>query len=120
VKTKMSKKNKDRIDDMKGKRVKVYQSGMKGEKENLSQDEKAEFLIQGIRSYLADFLLDDKRFNIFDIALALRILNNQHGEYLFEQEQKEEEQEIDKNTIVSLAKPKKKSQIYRKKKGDYI
>jgi hypothetical protein len=82
----MAKKNICDVNNFKGKRVKVYQSGMKGEKVNLTQEEKAEFLVEGIRSYLAGFLLDDKRFNIFDIALALRILDNQHGEYLFEQE----------------------------------
>ncbi|MFA5723658.1 MAG: hypothetical protein WC979_05350 [Candidatus Pacearchaeota archaeon] len=86
-------KDKIKIDDMKGKRVKIYQSGIEGEKENLAQDEKADVLVSGIKQYLADFLLDDKRFNLFDIALAMQILNNEYSGYLFAQEQRETREE---------------------------
>src|SRR4030042_2453736 len=79
-------KNKsDKIDNFKEKRVKVYQSVIKGEVDNSNdREQKQSLLSDAIKSFVADFLLDDKRFDVFDVSNAINQLNNEYGIYSFE------------------------------------
>lgn len=72
--------------DWKGKRVKIYQSGVNGEVEDLDNFTKEDLLKTMIRQNIANILAEDKRFNVFDVAIALNDLSNEHSAYMLEAE----------------------------------
>lgn len=73
--------------DWKGKRVKVYQSGVNGEVDiSKDREQKEQLLTDAIKGFLAQFLLDDNRFDVFDIANSINRLNCDYGVYGFELE----------------------------------
>lgn len=86
MKTK-KKEVKNKLDEFKGKRVKVYQSGVNGEVDiSKDREQKQQLLSDAIKQFLAQFLLDDKRFDVFDISNAINQLNCEYGTYSFELE----------------------------------